>query len=172
MLAVSGSGLIGRYFYSRVYGDWEDHKATLEELQATAEQLRKQSNPVTMLPDYLRAIEREEQQLFRPAKTPIGALVNPITMGTRTALARWRLDNEIRHMVLEAARQSPLLAAHETRLTAAAMSYATRRLDAVRRVREHSYYVKLFSLWHLAHVPFFIMTLVAGIVHVISVNVY
>jgi len=32
--------------------------------------------------------------------------------------------------------------------------------------------VKLFSLWHFAHVPFFIMTLVAGVVHIISVHVY
>lgn len=172
MLAVSGSGLIGRYFYSRVYGGWHDHKSTLVELQAIADQLRKQTSTVTMLPDYLGAIEHEEQRLFRAAKTPVGALVHPVTMGMRSAMARWRLNNQIRRMVLEAARQSPTLAAHGRRLTVTAMSYATRRLDAVRRVREHGFYVKLFSLWHFAHVPFFIMTLVAGIVHVVSVTVY
>ena len=73
MLAVSGSGLIGRYIYSRVYGDWHDHKATLEELQARAELLRNQSQIVTLLPRYLVAIEHEEQRLFRAAKTPFGA---------------------------------------------------------------------------------------------------
>ena len=172
MLAVSGSGLIGRYFYSRVYGDWHEHTSTLEELQATADQLRTQTSAVTMLPDYLEAIEHEEQRLFRPARTPVGALVHAVTMGMRSALARWRLNNQIRRMVLEAARHSPTLAAHGRRLTATAMSYATRRLDAVRLVREHDFYVKLFSLWHFAHVPFFIMTLVAGIVHVVSVTVY
>jgi hypothetical protein len=172
MLAVSGSGLIGRYIYSRVYGDWHDHKSTLEELQATAELLRNQSHTITMLPDYLGAIEREEERLFSPAKSPVGALVRPVTMGMRSAMARWRLNNQIRRMVLEAARQSPTLAAHGRRLTATAMSYATRRLNAVRLVREHTFYVKLFSLWHIAHVPFFIMTLVAGIVHVVSVTVY
>ena len=172
MLAVSGSGLIGRYIYGRVYGDWHEHKTTLEELQARADVLRTQSNAITMLPDYLGAIESEEQRLFRPARTPFGAMVYPVTIGLRSVLARWRLNKRIRRMVLEAARQSPTLAAHGRRLTAAAMSYATRRLDAVRRVREHGLYVKLFSFWHLAHVPFFIMTLVAGIVHVISVTVY
>lgn len=172
MLAVSGSGLIGRYIYSRVYGDWHEHKATLEELQATAELLRKQSHTMTLLPGYLEAIEYEEQRLFRPAKTPVGALLQPVTMGMRSMLARWRLHKQIQDMVLEAARQSPALAAHVRRLTESASSYATRRLDAARRVREHGYYVKLFSLWHVAHVPFFIMTLVAGTVHVISVTVY
>jgi hypothetical protein len=172
MLAVAGSGLIGRYIYGRVYGDWHDHKTTLEELQATAELLRKQSDTLALLPGYLGAIEHEEQRLFSPARTPVGALVQPVTVGMRSVLARRRLNNQIQEMVLEAARQSPVLAVHGQRLTANATSYATRRLDAVRRVREHGYYVKLFSLWHVAHVPFFIMTVVAVIVHVISVSVY
>jgi hypothetical protein len=47
-----------------------------------------------------------------------------------------------------------------------------RRLEANRRVAEHHFYMKLFSYWHVAHVPFFIMLLVAGVVHVISVHVY
>jgi len=32
--------------------------------------------------------------------------------------------------------------------------------------------VRMFSFWHVAHVPFFIMLIVAGIVHVVSVHVY
>ena len=86
--------------------------------------------------------------------------------------ARWRLSNHIEHMVFEAVHKSPRLHVHSARLAATATNYAMRRLDAIRRVREHGYYVKLFSLWHVAHVPFFIMTLVAGIAHVISVSVY
>jgi hypothetical protein len=163
MLAVSGSGLVGRYIYSRVYGDWHEHKTTLEELRAAAEQLRKQPSPIPMLPNYLESIEQEEQRLFRRPKTPFGILLQPLTMVPRAVLARWRLD---------AAQRTPALAPHRRRLTRAATNYARRRLDAVRRVREHGYYVRLFSLWHLAHVPLFIMLLVAGIVHVISVSVY
>ncbi len=172
MLLVSGSGLIGRYIYTRVYDGWDMHKSSHDELQATADQLRKQTSSVTLLPNFLTAIDSEEQRLFRPAKSAVGTLLYPITIGLRSVLARWRLEGQIRRMVVEAARQSPTLAAHGARLTATAMGYATRRLDAARRVREHGLYVKLFSFWHFAHVPAFIMTLVAGIVHVISVNVY
>ncbi len=172
MLSVSGSGLIGRYIYTRVYKGWDSHATSLEELQATAELLRKQTTMVALLPDFLTAVETEEQRLFRPARTVLTAPLYPITIGMRSVLARWRLEKRIRRMVLEGARQSPTLAVHGARLSATAMGYATRRLDAARRVREHRMYVKLFSLWHFAHVPAFIMTLVAGIVHVISVNVY
>ena len=172
MLAVAGSGLIGRYIYSRVYGDWYDHKVTLEELQDTAEQLRKQTSTVAVLPELLEAIEAEEKRLFRPARNPLGALLFPVTIGLRHVMARWRLQSAIRRMIVQAAQQSPTLAAHGSRLTNTAMYYATRRLDSARRVREHGVYVKLFSLWHFAHVPFFIMTLVAGVVHIIAVHVY
>jgi hypothetical protein len=172
MLAVAGSGLIGRYIYSRVYGDWYGHKSTLEELQATAEQMRKQTSTVAVLPELLEAIEAEETQLFRPARNPLGALLFPVTIGLRSMIGRWRLQSAIRRMIVQAAQQSPTLAAHGSRLTNTAMGYADRRLDSARRVREHGVYVKLFSLWHFLHVPFFIMTLVAGVVHIISVHVY
>jgi len=172
MLVVAGSGVIGRYFYGRVYGDWTDHKSTLEELQATADMLRKQSSAVSVLPDLLSVIEAEEARLFRRARTPIGGLWNMMTIGLRSMLTRWRLERAIHRMVVTAARQSPTLAAHGSRLAATALGYATRRLEANRLVNEHRVYVKLLSLWHFAHVPSFIMLLVAGTVHVIFVHVY
>jgi hypothetical protein len=172
MLLVSGSGLIGRYIWGRVYGGWHGHKTSLGELQATAELLRKQTSTVSVLPEMLGVIEAEEKRLFKPAKTPIGALLFPVTIGLRSVFARWRLERTIRRMVVQAARSSPTLAAHGARLTNTAFGYAKRRLDANRRVAEHGVYMKLFSLWHVAHVPFFIMTLIAGVVHVISVHVY
>ncbi|MGH8253618.1 MAG: hypothetical protein ACRES2_06210 [Steroidobacteraceae bacterium] len=172
MLSVSGSGLVGRYIYTRVYRGWDSHTTSHEELKASADLLRQQTSVVPLLPNFLTAIEAEEQRLFRPARTPIGALVYPVTIGLRSVMARWRLKRQVRGMVLEAARLSPSLAAQGARLSATATGYAVRRLDAARRVREHRMYVRLFSLWHFAHVPAFIMTLVAGIVHVISVNVY
>ena len=172
MLVVAGSGVIGRYFYGRVYGDWTDHKSTLAELQATADLLRKQSTAVSVLPDLLGVIEAEEKRLFKRARTPIGGLWNMLTIGWRSMLARWRLERAIQRMVVLAARQSPTLAAHGVRLASTALDYATRRLDANRLVAEHRVYVKLLSLWHFAHVPSFIMLLVAGTVHVIFVHVY
>jgi hypothetical protein len=172
MLLVAGSGIIGRYFYTRAYGGLTDHKSTLEELQATADTLRKQSTAVTVLPDLLGLVEAEEKRLFQPARTHFGAIIKHFTIGFRSMLARWRLERAIHRMVIQAARQSPTLAAHGARLAATALGYASRRLDANRLVAEHGLYVRLLSLWHFAHVPSFIMLLVAGIVHVISVHVY
>jgi hypothetical protein len=50
--------------------------------------------------------------------------------------------------------------------------YVTPRLDASRRVGEFPLYARQFSLWHVLHVPFFIMLLIAGSVHLISSEIY
>ncbi len=172
MLLVAGSGLIGRYIYGRMYGSFTGHQESLDELQKNADTLRRQTSTTAVLPELMTAIEREEQRLYAPSASLLVTLVHAATAGLRSALARWRIERLIRRMVIQAARQSPTMAAHGPRLAATAYAYAVRRLDANRRLAEHRFYVRMFSLWHVAHVPFFIMLLVAGIVHVISVHVY
>jgi len=172
MLLVSGSGLIGRYIYTRIYGNWTEQQETLARLQATADQLSRQTTTTAVLPELMGVIEAEEKRLFGGSANPVATFLRIMSSGLRTAIARWRLERRIRRMVIQAAGQSPTLAAHGSRLTATAYGYAVRRLDANRRVAEHRFYVRMFSFWHVAHVPFFIMLLVAGIVHVISVHVY
>ena len=172
MLAVAGSGLIGRYIYGRMFGNYTDRQTSLSDLQRNADSLRRQTSSTAVLPELISAIELEEKRLYEPSASLLITLLHAMTAGLRTALARWRLERLIRRMVIQAARQSPTMAAHGPRLAATAYAYAVRRLDANRRLAEHRFYVRMFSLWHVVHVPFFIMLLVAGIVHVISVHVY
>ena len=172
MLAVAGSGLVGRYIYGRMFGNFTDRQTSVTDLQRNADSLRRQTSSTAVLPELIGAIELEEKRLFEPSPSLLVTLLHAMAAGMRTALARWRLERLIRRMVIQAARQSPTMAAHGPRLAATAYAYAVRRLDANRRLAEHRFYVRMFSLWHVVHVPFFIMLLVAGIVHVISVNVY
>jgi len=172
MLAVAGSGLVGRYIYGRMFGNFTDRQTSVTDLQRNADSLRRQTSSTAVLPELIGAIELEEKRLYEPSPSLLVTLLHAMTAGVRTALARWRLERLIRRMVIQAARQSPTMAAHGPRLAATAYAYAVRRLDANRRLAEHRFYVRMFSLWHVVHVPFFIMLLVAGIVHVISVNVY
>jgi hypothetical protein len=64
------------------------------------------------------------------------------------------------------------VARHARRIAAVARQYADRRLEAGRRMAEYQMYARLFSLWHVLHIPLFFMLLIAGFVHVIAINVY
>jgi hypothetical protein len=88
-------------------------------------------------------------------------------------VARWLVRREIKRATYIALRrESPLIARHAHRIAAVARSYADRRLEAGRRMAEYRMYERLFSLWHVLHIPLFFMLLIAGVVHVVAINVY
>jgi hypothetical protein len=172
MLTVAGSGVIGRYFYTRLHEHLDGREANLAELRGTADQLRLQGTTVAVVPHLVEAIEKEERRLLVTASTAVGRGWDLLSGGIRAALARRRLHRFIGAAVAQAAVQTPALAPHAQRLTLTACRYADRRLDAGRRVAEFKLYTNLFSLWHVLHVPLFIMLLIAGIVHVIAAQIY
>jgi len=45
-------------------------------------------------------------------------------------------------------------------------------LNAIIDVARFSAYERLFSLWHVIHVPFIFMLVISGIIHVIAVHMY
>ena len=48
----------------------------------------------------------------------------------------------------------------------------TSGLNELRKMASYSFYTRLFSLWHLFHLPIFFMMLITGIVHVFVVHIY
>lgn len=167
MLVVSGSGLFGRYFYSRIHNGLYGTKATLAELQANAQRTRMVNGSVPFLPDLMGRIEHEEAQVTARCErvTPI---LRPPVAGWSTLLARVRLYIYVRRTL----RQQHLPADREARLYRTASTYIDTRLQTTRRVLEFDAYERLFSLWHVLHLPLFFMLVIAGIVHVVAVHVY
>jgi hypothetical protein len=173
MLLVAGSGVIGRYIYTRLNAQLDGHEGTLEELKAVGDRLRAQTTSISFLPGLLNAIDRIEKRLIQPPKGICARFLHLLTGGPRVAVARWMVRREIKRAVDDALRrESALIARHAHRIAAVARSYAARRLKAGRRMAEYRAYARLFSLWHVLHIPLFFMLLIAGIVHVIAINIY
>ena len=173
MLAVAGSGVIGRYIYTRLHAGFEGHQGTLEQLKAVGSRMASQSTSVAFMPDLLKALDRIEKRWIEPPRNPILRLPHLMSGGLRVAIARWRMNVELRHAVERVQRSgSALIASHSQRLAQVTADYARRRLEAGRRTMEFKLYSKLFSLWHVLHIPLFFMLLIAGIVHVVAINVY
>ena len=45
-------------------------------------------------------------------------------------------------------------------------------LPPARKVVELNFYERLFSLWHVLHIPLFAMLVITGIGHVVAVHMY
>lgn len=173
MLLVAGSGVIGRYIYTRIHEHLDGKEETLDDLQSISERIRKQSTQVHFLPGLLDAIDAAEKAVVQPSAGPIGRFLHLFTTGPRAALARWRIHRLIGRTIAEAVREpGSELAAHAPMIGRVARKYADRRINAARRVAEYRMYAQLFSLWHVLHIPLFFMLLIAALVHVVAVNLY
>ncbi len=178
MLLVAGSGVVGRYIYTRLHAHMDGHQDNLEQLKRVGDKLREQAASVKFLPGVMDAIERVEKRLIDP---PAGHLVRVLHLGTgglRNLVARWLVHREIRRAVRNAITlrssepSAALLARHAIQLGSAARRYADKRLEAGRRTAEYRAFARLFSFWHVFHIPIFFMLLISAIVHIIAVNVY
>jgi hypothetical protein len=170
MLVVSGSGLFGRYFYTRIHHGLHGRRANLAELKDYAEKLRWVTTNVEFLPDLVGRIEAEEHSIVRRCdKLPL--LVRPPVCAIGAAFARRRLRRHVRRSLRDSSATG-MPPARRQALLESATAYIDDRLSATRRVVEFSSFERLFSLWHALHMPLFLMLLIAGVVHVVAVHVY
>ena len=132
-----------------------------------------QTTSVAFLPGLLEGLERTERRWISPPRNALLRVPHLLTGALRFAIARLSVRLQIRRALRRARHSgSALMAEHSERLTKAVSQYARRRLDTGRRIAEFKLYSQLFSLWHVLHLPLFFMLLIAGIVHVVAINVY
>ena len=173
MLLVAGSGIFGRYFYSKVHRGLYGRKASLAELQAKAQELRDRGTKLRMMPELMDRVSDEEQRIQSIAEWNGAMLIfAPVTIAVRFSGARGRLRRYARAAIKITATRYKPVANQRERFERAAFDYVQRRVNATREVVEFRIYERLFSVWHVLHVPLFVMLIAAGIVHVISVHVY
>jgi hypothetical protein len=172
MLAVAGSGVVGRYIYGHVHNGLSGRKLELRELRADAESLRSSSGSIGFVPELITRLESAEQRLLNAGSRLWGlGYLKPLMVGLAALRARAQLRRYIRGVPHATAGKPPVRAQQE-HMCQLASAYVDRRLTATRRVAEFDGYERLFSLWHSLHIPMIFVMAIAAIIHVIAVNVY
>lgn len=173
MLTVAGSGVFGRYFYSKIHHGLYGRKATLAELQLRARSVRERSTKLLMMPELAKRLELEERALLEVGEWSGGRiLIAPLVISWRCSNSHARLSRYVRAAIRMTAVRHKAVARQSERFERVAIDYVSRRMKVTREVVELRIYQKLFSVWHALHTPLFLMLIAAGIVHVISVHVY
>jgi hypothetical protein len=173
MLTVAGSGIVGRYIYSRVHHGLYGSKATLGDLRAGSDNLHSVSGSVAFVPELVARLESAERRMLAAGPhLPVLGLAKPFAVAALAIHSRWTLRRYVNGALRAAARNSTVIAAQRRRLRRTALTYINRRLAATRRLADFQAFERLFSLWHALHIPLIAMLLLAGIVHVIVVHLY
>jgi len=172
MLLVAGSGVIGRYIYTRIHHGLHGRKQAFAQLQQEFGQLReRQAGVLAAVPD---AGERLQQFAQRVSHLPAGVAGS---FGYWLS-SRWqgrRLYRRLQRELLAAAQTQAgaELSRRQIRTQAKQIrAFLHRHRETTIRVLELRFYERLFSLWHLLHLPLFFMMLITGVIHIYAVHAF
>lgn len=173
MLLVMVSGLVGRFLYGKIHLGLYGRQASLAELRDDAEAIRRRAD--TDIPEFPRVSERLrafESELLSHRSGVFRNAWHFVTLGARTRRFRRRLLREVGETIRAIARREGWSAKVRRARRRGARKFILAYLAKVLRVAEFKVYDRLFGLWHILHLPLFIILILAAIAHVVAVHLY
>jgi hypothetical protein len=173
MLLVVFSGLVGRFLYRHLHRGLYGRQLTLAEAQA---ELMASVEHLASVYSLQADIEPRLQAFQEEALAPPAGLRARVWHFIGLRARSRRLARSIRH---DAKRALSRLA-RERKLSreTARLNYQLAKdqidayLGAIVSASQLKVWERLFSLWHIIHIPFIYLLLFSGIIHVVAVHMY
>jgi hypothetical protein len=173
MIIVALSGVVGRFIYARVNKGLRGEEVSLKELQAYVSPEQADVRSRLAFAPVVEARLREFEQVELQAKAGWLTYFRQVFwLPVKQAYVYLRCVAELREPIRRLAAHSHWSPEDLIRRERHARKLARRYLFAVVKVAHFTAYEKLFSLWHVAHIPFVYLLVLSAIVHVIAVHAY
>jgi len=179
MLLMAASGLVGRYIYSRIHAGLYGKRLEMAELMADKQHLAQllQSDENIQVSDDLVQKMASFETMALPLKNQQNekfwsrvAAVWRTAKETRQAAKR--LEIQLREEQLANLSFATLPISEQKQLLSKPVKHLRGYLALVRRIAELGFFERMFSLWHMLHMPIFFLLIIAGFVHVYAVHAY
>jgi hypothetical protein len=173
MLLVAASGVIGRFIYVRIHHGLSGAHWTLNELQTAVGASTEEVHSKLAFAPHVEQLLQQFRQSVREA--PGGALNRTlafVTLGLRARAVGRQCRDELAIALKARAAGANWDRAKHRRALRKTMTLVEDYLDAVKRTSQFAVYERLFSLWHVLHVPFVWMLLLTVAAHVVAVHAY
>ncbi len=173
MLLVACSGVVGRFIYRHIHQGLYGKHLTLAdataELRASADTM---GSVFALQPDIEPRLQAFHDEAF------VGGGSLPLR-AWRFATLRWRsrhLAGELRRDAKSVLRRQWRQQGGERKQLALEYQTAKERIDnyleAVIKTSQLAVWERLFSYWHIIHIPFLYLLVFSGVVHVVAVHMY
>jgi hypothetical protein len=173
MLIVAGSGIVGRYFYTKVHRGLYGEKLNLADLQSDA---GLESDEMHSRLHFAPEVEKRLTEFQKAATDPRSGLLSELSRFLTLAFQRHQVARfcaQELQTTLRAAAQARGWDEDKYRRRYQAANLLVRTyLMATQRVAEFGVYDRLLQLWHVAHVPLVYLLVISGIAHVVAVHMY
>jgi hypothetical protein len=170
MLLVASSGLAGRYFYTRIHHGLYGARTTLGELQQNLVSADHQIGDLFgALPELSTAMRKWEQRILQRKR---GKFMGLLLLPWSSWRMRVALEKKLAAQLTEHPQTAQWSKSEYLKHLKHGRQFIGRYIETIRRVAEVGMYERLFSWWHIFHMPLFIMMLISGVVHILAVHIY
>ena len=163
MLLVAGSGLIGRFVYTRIhkglYGSRSTLKEAYEDLAISQGNI---NSKLHFFPKVEKKIKSFEFEALEKKRGFLEGIWFFLSFDMRRMLLAWRCKRYI-HLKLGAGKQD---------LADEASDLIRQYLAQIQTVAQFKKFEQIFSTWHVLHIPLMYMMVATAIFHVIWVHMY
>jgi len=173
MLLVAGSGIFGRFIYTKIHHGLYGRQATLREGQArlglSGESVKSKFHFAPRVEERLKFLEAYATDETRPGLLGLRRFV---AVALRVRWVHWRSMRDVRRILSRVAVErdwEPQERAHRLRV---AQRMLMGYLGELQDVAQFRAYERLFSLWHVLHVPLVHMLVLRTIAHIVAVHMY
>jgi hypothetical protein len=175
MMLVSGSGIFGRFFYTKIHYGLYGRHATQKQLQEDLDGSGDVQSVLSFAPGIQQKLVEFRDYATNSSKVGKVRILNILTLGIRAKLLSRTLIKELEGAMYADTNEKSWNDAQMNRLDELFyqnVNFIRSYLFAVRDLAQFGTYEKLFSLWHIFHVPFVYMLIFSAIWHVIAVHMY
>lgn len=161
MVVVAVSGVMGRFLYRRIHRGMHGELETAQTLAAAV--AAASFNIDRAVPDDAMVSKEVGEFTVRCselAKVPPFAAVGAVFLPLWRWSLQWHVRRALRHAALPLDRQLEKI------------SLLNRFFMANQRYAQFALFDRLFSLWHVAHVPFVVTLFLSTIAHIVAVHLY
>ncbi len=174
MILVSVSGVMGRYIYTRLHRGMSAVKLDLGSLLADStrvlthvgDQTGGNSSAISLaMANYANIALPQSGQL-------LSGLFKTMFLPLRSSFARSNIMREVRKALRKNANSANWSRAEERQRLTVVSAHVDEFMYLVSKASQLGFWERMFSAWHILHVPLFFVLLVSGVVHVVAVHLY
>lgn len=173
MSLVAASGIIGRFIYIKIHKGLYGRRSSLDELRelfglASSEAESK----LGFAPHVENRLTRFEASALAKSSNPLSSIFKFFTLPIQCRLTYFLCSLELARLYKKHARQKGWGQDKLSRRLSAARLVVAGYLKGAKDVAQFTAYERLFSFWHVLHIPLVYMLALSAVAHVIAVHIY
>lgn len=175
MLLVSGSGTFGRFFYTKIHHGLYGRQATVNEIQTELAQSGDVKSTFSFAPEIQQKLDEFRERAEKNAQAGKLGLIKFVMIGIQAKKLSRSLGKELHTIMQRQARDKNFTSEQLRSMNGLLIEYEhliANYLGAVRDASQFHTYERLFSYWHIFHIPLVYMMVFSGFYHVYAVHAY